>query len=177
MRIRKLGFSQSVVFISPKEISTKIRERTCKTSNNAIKVTDVLLWSIRETWQDLERSMPLWAIQGARFERTQDLLCSTRTPTQQLQDFLKGEAQSLKVRYKPRSQDNCNTKLLKSCNSGNSNVALITKRCQEFNALKFGAAALSREQDRELVPEIKEERQIERPPRLDPASHQVHPAL
>ena len=129
-----------------------------------------------ETWQDLKRSMPLWAIQGARFERTRDLLCGTGTPTQQLRDFLEGEAQSLKVRYKPRSQDNCDTKLLESCNSGNSNFALITKRCQEFNALKLGAAALSGEQDRELVPEIEGERQIERPPRLDPASHRVHHA-
>lgn len=175
--MRKLGHGQSVVFISPEEVSSKIRERTCKTSDNAIEVADVLLWSIGETWEDLKRSMPLWAIQGARFERNRDLLCGTATPTQQLRDFLEDEAQSLKVRYRPCFQRDWDAHLLGTSQSDNYNIALIVKRCQEFNASKLHAATLSEEQERELAPEIEEERQIERPPRLDPASHRVHPAL
>jgi hypothetical protein len=48
----------------PEEIATKIYELTAKTINNLISVEDVISWSILETWQDLKRSMPPWAVQG-----------------------------------------------------------------------------------------------------------------
>tara|TARA_R110002003_G_scaffold1624_3_gene23302 strand:- start:1338 stop:1988 length:651 start_codon:yes stop_codon:yes gene_type:complete len=70
MRLQKLGHGQSVTFIVPEEIATKIRELTAKTVDNPITVDDVISWSISETWQDLKRSMPLWAVQGHRFETT-----------------------------------------------------------------------------------------------------------
>jgi hypothetical protein len=177
MRMRKLGFGQSVVFISPAEISIKIRERTCKPSDAVISVADVLLWSINETWEDLKKSMPLWAIQGERFERTKNLLRGSATPTEQLRTFLEDEAQSLKTRYKPQSPEGAHTKTLRGWDTRNDNIATIVQRCQDFDAIGFGAAALSEEQERELAPEIEEERQIERPPRLDPESHILHPDL
>jgi galactose-1-phosphate uridylyltransferase len=59
MRLRKLGHEQSVTFIVPEEIATKIRELTVKSVYSPITVYDVIYWSISETWQDLRRSMPL----------------------------------------------------------------------------------------------------------------------
>jgi hypothetical protein len=41
----------------------------------------------------------------------------------------------------------------------------------------FGSAVLSEEQERELAPEIEEERQIERPPRMKAHKHSVHADL
>lgn len=38
----------------------------------------------------------------------------------------------------------------------------------------FGAATLSEEQERELALKIEEERQLERPARLDPEQHLIH---
>ena len=35
-------------------------------------------------------------------------------------------------------------------------------RCRDFGAMGFGSAPLSEEQERELAPEIEEERQVER---------------
>lgn len=62
MRLRKLGHGQSITFMVPEEIATKIRELTAKTVDDLITVYDVVCWSISETWQDLKRSMPLWAV-------------------------------------------------------------------------------------------------------------------
>jgi uncharacterized protein (DUF1697 family) len=102
--MRKLGFGQSVVFVTPEEIARKIRERTCKATDAQIGVEDVLCWSIGETWEDLKRGMPLWAVQGERFERTKSLLSGTATTLEQVETFLEDEAQTLEVRYKPLLQ-------------------------------------------------------------------------
>jgi hypothetical protein len=168
---------QSVAFIVPEEIATKIRERTRKPVEALIEVKDVLCWSIGETWQDLTRSMPLWAVQGERFERHKNLLCGSTTSHAQVEGFLEDEAQTLEARYKPRTQDTGGMGMLKDWDLENHNVQEIVKRCQEFEAMGFGAATLSEEQERELAPEIEEERQIERPVQLNPEAHSVHADL
>jgi hypothetical protein len=173
--MRKLGVGQSVAFIVPNEISTIIRERTGKPADMPIEVRDVICWSILETWQDLKRSMPLWAVQGERFERNKNLLCGASTTKAQAEHFLEDEAQTLEARYKPLTREDGCKGMLKTWNLDNQNIAKIVTRCQEFEAMGFGAATLSEEQERELAPEIEEERQIERPARLDPEAHRVHP--
>jgi hypothetical protein len=173
--MRKLGVGQSVAFIVPEEISTKVRERTKKPSHVPIKVSDVLCWSITETWQDLKRSMPLWAVQGERFERNKNLLCGVATTSAQAEAFLEDEAQLLETRYRPYIQGEDSLGMLKTWDLTNSNIGKIVTRCQDFEAMGFGAATLSEEQERELAPEIEEERQIERPARLEPETHVVHP--
>lgn len=62
--MRKLGHGQSVVFLVSKEIQTKIRERTSKSNLVPIEVLDVLQWSICETFAEMHRNVPLWAVQG-----------------------------------------------------------------------------------------------------------------
>jgi hypothetical protein len=175
--MRKLGFGQSVVFITPEDIARKIRERTCKALGAKIRVEDVLCWSIGETWEDLKRSMPLWAVQGERYERTKTLLGGAATSLEQVRAFLEDEAQTLEVRYKPLPQGDKGGELLKKWDATNPNIAKIVQRCRDFDAMGFGTATLSEEQERELAPEIEEEKQIERPPRLPAEVHRVHPAL
>jgi hypothetical protein len=50
MRLRKLGYGQSVTFIVPEEIATKICELIVKSVYSPITVYDVICWSISETW-------------------------------------------------------------------------------------------------------------------------------
>jgi hypothetical protein len=173
--MRKLGVGQSVVFIVPEEISTKIQERTRKPINVPIGVGDVLCWSITETWQDLKRSMPLWAVQGERFERNKDLLCGAATTFAQAEAFLEDEAQTLEARYKPHSQEEGDMVMMKTWDLNNKNITDILTRCKEFGAMNFGAASLSEEQEREMAPEIEKEIQIERPAPLKPEPHHLHP--
>lgn len=177
MRMRKLGNGQAVTFIVPEEVSAKIRERTGKSLDAPIEVSDVLCWSIGETWEDLKKSMPLWAVQGQRFESHRHLLHGASTTKDQAKGFLEAEAQGLETRYKPRTKDDDGLTQLSSWDMSNKNIAQIVSRCRDFEAMGFGSAALSEEQERELSPEIEEERQIERPPRMSAAKHELHPDL
>ncbi|CAO2648219.1 Nn.00g074860.m01.CDS01 [Neocucurbitaria sp. VM-36] len=175
MRLRKLGHGQSVTFMVPEEIATKIRELTAKAVGELIRVNDVICWSISETWQDLRRSMPLWAVQGRRFENHRYLLNGIKTTKSQAKAFLEDEAQGLETRYQPRT-DNGSSQLV-GWDVSNRNIALIVSRCRDFEAMGFGSAALSEEQERELAPEIEEERQVERPPKMQAETHVLHPDL
>ncbi|XP_014555371.1 hypothetical protein COCVIDRAFT_27710 [Bipolaris victoriae FI3] len=177
MRMRKLGHGQAITFIVPAEIRTKIYERTGKSSDTQIDARDVLSWAVGETWSDLKRSLPLWAVQGERFERHKNLINGANTTEDDAKAFLENEAVDLETRYKPRTQDANRFTQLSNWDMSNPNIDRIVSRCHNFEAMNFGSATLSEEQERELAPEIEEERQIERPPRLDALKHQVHKHL
>ena len=180
MRMRKLGKGQSVVFCVPEEIKTKILARTFKPDNASIDVSDVLSWAISETCIDIRRSMPLWAAQGQRFEHQSAIWAEARTegdilmPKGQADKFLENETQSLEDRYRPCSSTD-GTSFVQV--SQNKNINLIIERCREFNNLEFNSATLQEEQERELSPEIEQERQVQKPAPAQPAAHYIHPDL
>ena len=68
--MRLLSMGQSVVFIVPDDIRIKILETIprARSSDCDISVSNILAWAITETWSNAEHSVPLWALQGRRFE-------------------------------------------------------------------------------------------------------------
>lgn len=121
--------------------------------------------------------MPLWAVQGERFEKHKHLLNGANTNKSQAEEFLEDEAQSLEIRYKPHSKEYDHSAPPASWDLSNENIAKIVSQCRSFEALGFGSAALSEEQERELAPEIEEERQVERPAKMEAETHALHPDL
>ncbi|KAJ5117788.1 hypothetical protein N7448_011420 [Penicillium atrosanguineum] len=179
MRMRKLGNGQSVVFCVPEEVKSNILALSGKDKNSQITVSDVLLWAISETWIDSRHSIPLWAVQGTRFERQRELWqayhqngCLDLTP-RQAQEFLEPECQTLEQRYRPGHQAQPSF----NCPSDTSpNLNLIWKRCRKFEDLDT-SSSLQEEQERELAPEVESERQIQRPPGATPETHYIHPHI
>ncbi|KAK6843834.1 hypothetical protein PG987_004694 [Apiospora arundinis] len=186
MRMRKLGKGQSITFFVPREIQEKIRlSRTAGQDGRHITVLDVLLWSISETWSDTYKSIPLWATQGLRHQRQEAIWAEmTKTGGRDLSsgdiaDYFEDEAISLKERYDPRS---CNTsQALLASHSTHPQLAgrqkqieLIRTKCEQFGIETFGSATLQEEQERELAPEIEQERQVQHPQPLNPANHKLH---
>ncbi|KGQ08818.1 hypothetical protein BBAD15_g5854 [Beauveria bassiana D1-5] len=189
MRMRKLGHGQSVVFCVSREMQSRIHMATSKPSDSDVGVDDVLMWAISETHADLRRLMPLWAIQGARFYNqkmtwdnvtTEDGIALSK---EQAEAFLEEEAQTIDKRYRPASQTAETDATLSSFanltlqESEDSPLHSIKNRCDEFGISHFRSAALQEEQEKELAPEIEQERQIERPPVMSPAEHELHEDL
>jgi len=172
MRLRKLGKGQSVVFCIPEEIQTKILEFVKKPFPDNINISDVLAWSISETWADLRRSVPLWVSQGKRHERTKDLLKNEGFGPAQAMEFLEDEILSIEHRYLPQRPDD----LVYTNNNKteNENINEILRRAKAIQSANFNTATLQEEQERELAPEVEEERQLQCPPPMKPAQHQVH---
>ncbi|KAI1763802.1 hypothetical protein GGR53DRAFT_466937 [Hypoxylon sp. FL1150] len=178
MRLRKLGKGQSVVFCVSAEIRAKIQECTAKPASAAISVEDVLHWAISGTFAEIRRKMPLWAAQGDRFLRQEELWKSVQTSgvTSMSRDHaekvLEDEAQSIEARYKPHSDEA--TSVTNLPRSGSQKSDRMQERCNEFGDLHFDSSTLEEEQERELSPEIEQERQVQRPEPAQPRKHQLH---
>ncbi|KAF9740945.1 hypothetical protein PMIN01_00484 [Paraphaeosphaeria minitans] len=169
MRLRKLGKGQSVVFCVPEEIQGRILECTSKAAATDINVSDVLAWTIKESCVNLSRCTPLWASQGQRYEKHKHLRRGVATTREEAEGFLEDEAQTLENRYRPRPS-------LSEAEKGtlaekNENIQEILRRSQEFGITTSTSVPLQEEQERELAPEVEEERHIERPAPAEPDQH------
>ncbi|KAI1118430.1 hypothetical protein F5Y14DRAFT_264197 [Nemania sp. NC0429] len=178
MRLRKLGRGQSVVFCVTAEIRDKIQRVTAMQSSATITVKDVLHWAISETFAETERSMPLWAAQGSRFLRHEEHRQSvqvngaTSMSNTSAVKFLDNEAQSIEVRYGPRTEKA--TSIAGLLGTETQRLDEIKERCSEFAYLNFDSSTLEEEQERELSPEVEQEREVQRPDPARPADHDLH---
>lgn len=177
MRMRKLGKGQTVIFCVSQEIQAKITERTAKAQSSDITVSDVILWSFTETHADICRSVPLWVVQGERYFRQKELWQKVRLHGRTLlsaehaKKFQEVEAQSLNDRFRPRQVQSQPLHLVDTSNPG---LQSIHERCRQFENLQFNASTFQEEQERELSPEIEQERQVQRAPAAEPAKHSLH---
>lgn len=185
MRMRKLGKGQSVMFCAPMEVEHKILERSKKTSANTIEVADVLLWSIRETYINTKKCVPLWATQGMRYQYRHAVMSECPEIERggailnMAESLLEAEAQTLQDRYGLRARPSEDLSLLHNMkhltlSARAGPIEAIRTKCQDFELTSFGNAALQEEQERELSPENEQERQVERPPCREPQQHSVH---
>ncbi|KAI1137706.1 hypothetical protein F5Y05DRAFT_58721 [Hypoxylon sp. FL0543] len=180
MRMRLLGQGQSVVFCVSEEIQRKIRAQASEVglpADQGISVLDILAWTIGETWRDIHRSMPLWANQGRRNEKHQEIWAEAKSGgevefTQAMaKSYLEDEARTLEQRYRPHVQEDT---IMSGQSTGDDPTDPISLRCREFKNLKLDSAALQEEEERELSPEIEQEREDEKPPPAEPAVHKIH---
>ncbi|KAJ6785676.1 hypothetical protein PWT90_00969 [Aphanocladium album] len=183
MRMRKLGRGQSVVFFVPREVEHQI----CLLRGDGvlakvgITVADVLCWAITETCNDLRRAIPLWLNQGLRFNKQQSLWGELGDPTGAIsrpdcaKQFMEDESQSLDRRYRPQQAGADISALIDGLDMDTANE--LRTRCMEFGLSDLPEASFNEEQERELSPEKEQERQIERPPQVDPAEHHIHKGL
>ncbi|KAJ3489573.1 hypothetical protein NLG97_g5962 [Lecanicillium saksenae] len=183
MRMRKLGRGQSVVFFVPREIEHQIclLRGEDVSSKAEITVSDVLCWAITETCNDLRRAIPLWLNQGLRFNKQQSLWNELGDPASAVsrpdiaKQFMEDESQSLDRRYRPQQSGTDISALIDGLDADTAKE--LRTRCTEFGLSDLPEASFNEEQERELSPEKEQERQIERPPQVDPAAHHVHEGL
>ncbi|CAK7200213.1 hypothetical protein SEUCBS139899_002904 [Sporothrix eucalyptigena] len=161
MRMRKLGHGQK----------------------SSISVSDVLAWSMHGTQQELHKYMPLWAMHGRRFAWQDALWKRSATDngynmTQKTAlEFKEVEALSLEQRYLPRNSTNyVDVKEHAASLADNALLQAIDHHCRTFTTddTQDGDASFNEEQERELAPEIEEERQRDVPPPAVAQTHAIH---
>lgn len=174
--MRKLGKGQSVVFCVSEEIQTKIHAIMGGT-NQQIDVRQVLLWAMSETFTETRRAMPLWAVQNERYLGHKQLwhqarsIDGTTMTEQDAKEFLEAEAQGIEGRYCPRSASD----VIPPPPRAGVELNQIHTRCGKFKDLNFDTSVLQEEQERELSPEVEQERQIQRPAPAKALDHRKEP--
>ncbi|KAI9890486.1 MAG: hypothetical protein M1814_003970 [Vezdaea aestivalis] len=188
MRLRNLGKGQSVMFCAPNEVEDKILQNSEKNLNDTIEVADIIQWSISETCAFTKKCVPLWASQGTRYQRRHTVWPASLTAKdgnlalEKVELMLEPEARSLQDRYGLKVRNSEETIILQdiedeSLITRRREIQAIRDKCQEFKITSFNSSALQEEQERELSPEIEQERQVERPVALKPHEHFIHPEV
>ncbi|KAK0613589.1 hypothetical protein B0T14DRAFT_591458 [Immersiella caudata] len=199
MRMRKLGRGQSVTFVVSPEMQKRIRAVRSAASERPLNVADVIAWAISETWDEAVRSVPLWAAQGIRHIRQEAIWKQAKergvfSPSD-AQEYLEPEAVCLEERYQPNPMlTNGNTEVAKLMAAldlqdradsdkmarEDPQISAIREKLRAFSrATRTNAASstLQEEQERELAPEIEEERQVARPPPRNALRHKLDDRL
>nr|XP_036582444.1 uncharacterized protein CTRU02_07488 [Colletotrichum truncatum]KAF6791148.1 hypothetical protein CTRU02_07488 [Colletotrichum truncatum] len=178
MRMRQLGKGQTAVFCVPDETRQKIMKRfDCNELD--LTVEHILKWAISDTWIDIQRGIWLWANQGRRHQRHAELWKEALVANSIVVDrtlaekFLEDEAQSLERRYKPDDP----AAFVGNGTAVDGKVDAITERLLQFGGADPKSATFREEQERELSPEIEQEREVQKPPDATPATHSIHPDI
>ena len=188
MRMRQLGYGQSVRFFAPPEVHNKLLERTGKKDGDDIKTNDIIEWVIHETCSQTQRSIPLWANQGIGHQARQrawdryfvfvnddsNLSAAWQQPESQTLEEMYGvsDKQKYSIARVINEQLTC-----PSLTSRHPQLKSIQQRCKEFEVTSLQEVSVQEEQEREVSNEVEREQQVERPESARPAQHYVHPGL
>ncbi|EED21984.1 conserved hypothetical protein [Talaromyces stipitatus ATCC 10500] len=175
----KTNWFKSVVFLVSEEVQTKIRSCVSKTEDAVLNVSNVLRWAISETMIDTCRNIALWAVQGSRYHRQRCIWEEqggrTGLTSDGAKQLLEPDAQTIEKRYNARTRGGL--AFLEAQLLEDPSVEPIIERCRQFADLDIGSSSLYEEQERELAPEIEQEREIKRPESYEPAKHMIHEDL
>lgn len=150
-----------------------------KTEDASLDVSDILRWTISETIIDTSRNMALWAVQGVRYIRQSRIWQKNGgrmgLTTNGAKQFLEDDARTLEQRYSARAKGGL--AFLEEQHIIDPGVEPIIQRCRQFADLDIASSTFYEEQERELAPEIEQEREVERPESYKPAKHAIHEGL
>ncbi|KAJ7497967.1 hypothetical protein B0H11DRAFT_1715437 [Mycena galericulata] len=168
MRMRRLGKDHSVLFFASTEICGKITAAT-KAEVHEIDSSHVLLWTIKETCEQIRDNGSLWANQGLNFDTRRTALeehLATPAYARVVDALQERESHTLEELYgiKSRSEDESEA-------TGLSDLQIkIRNKCQELG-INPSEHELLEEQERELSHEKENERELERVPAAKALEH------
>ncbi|KAJ7574867.1 hypothetical protein C8J56DRAFT_1124648 [Mycena floridula] len=144
-------------------------------SSNPVQSLDILRWAMMETCTEITHFSRHWAEQGLDYQKRsipyQTLLDGGTNPAEMESTWLQAEARSLESMY--GVQDSATT------TQGDEimDIPELRARLVMVGVEKFYGINKDEEQERELSHEVELERQIERPPKTEPAEHSLDPSL
>ncbi|KIM24733.1 hypothetical protein M408DRAFT_26846 [Serendipita vermifera MAFF 305830] len=180
MRMRKLGSEQSLVFLAPDEVVKGIK-KVVGDKVSKLKSAHVLIWTMKETCQQLQINVSNWAMQGYEFAERQsgwsEVSKGPKSREEMKKLFCQQEGRTLAQMYGVGEQSPTRREAHQISPSANQRTIeeAINRHCKLFNAFSLEDARAQEEQEVELVHEQEVEREVERPPPARPAEHSVHP--
>ncbi|QRW06891.1 hypothetical protein RhiLY_05890 [Ceratobasidium sp. AG-Ba] len=175
MRMRKLGFGHSVMFCAPPEIDLQIRKSARFLQRDSpITALDVIRWAMFETCSELKHNISHWAQQGIEYNRRAkaQIQFSETTCLEILkQGWVAPESRSLEEMYDPsNSARGASESFTKQAFA----EPILRERLDLLGVRHLDDPSMAEEQEREVSHEMERERQVERPPKMEPALHKVH---
>jgi hypothetical protein len=175
--MRKLGQGQCVMFLASNEVAALIAETTgCDPARITSK--EVLMWSIKETWGQLQANLPAYVVQGHSFARREAAWNSLKGGQISHHNLAKSlcekESRTLRELYGPDSGSELSWIHEYHSPEAPSKISqAIYQRCRDFQIFSMSDANTDEEKEVELVHEKEVERIVERPQAAKPVLHAI----
>ncbi|KAH8687808.1 hypothetical protein BGZ60DRAFT_363637 [Tricladium varicosporioides] len=178
MRLRGLGSSQSIVFISPPEVHHSLLDLRGKDPGDRIDSHDVLHWLLEQTCNGVEQLQPLYFSQGADFCRraqamvdNNSFLIDSSHREKYLSILRQYESQTLEQLYGPKHK----AKAVISPGSLTPQIAAFMKELnnqrksfQDTGIAVHSSALIEVELEREVAHEVENVREVQKPMHYPP---------
>ncbi|RAK87649.1 hypothetical protein BO79DRAFT_246177 [Aspergillus costaricaensis CBS 115574] len=194
MRLRQLGTTQSIIFVAPPEVHQSILDVNQRNSNDKIDSSHVVYWLLHQTCASNAELEPLFHAQGVDFCRRiqaasefPEFLENTEHRDKYMAILQQPEQQTLEELYKPRicGLGDKGKSSMATLPPATGKVAVYLEQLHhrrhqsDLMQSAITSSALEEvEQEREVAYEIEEEREVQRPQRLQAYGFPgLHPAL
>lgn len=181
MRMRQLGTTQSIAYVAPPEVHQSIQDVCMKSRNDKFDSSHIVTWLLHQTCNSIEELQPLYFSQGKDFCRRVQAASTYGnflTHSSHREAFMavleQPEQQTLEQIYSPRTShpDDADSYMVPISLSGK--LATFDKELKQrqsdsriFNGSLKSTAFEQVEQEREVAYQVEEEREVQRPQRLE----------
>lgn len=176
MRMRKLGYGQSLIFLAPQEVDKNIRSLAGLDSQQKVHSLDIIRWVMVETCDYIQHHLAHWAEQGVEYKKRHEAWVNYEARTHS-----ENALRKLKVSWEERDSRTLEEMYEITSSSHKQhpafNIPELRERLKENGIRSLGNVKIDEEQEREVSHEIEKERQVERPAEVRPATHSVHKHL
>ncbi|KAK5211702.1 hypothetical protein LTR41_003163 [Exophiala xenobiotica] len=176
MRMRKLAVSQSVRFFAPPEVDNSIRA-FLKQPAAAIDSSHVVRWAIHQSCQALKSQKPIWTLRGLSHSRRR--IASTLhlsddgqviDPDQYLGTIRERESRPVTELYGIRSRQEQKITFEPSADERVDPIMRdLLMEWERIDVTDLTTCGISEEQEREVLHEIEQEREVQRSQGAKPA--------
>ncbi|KAI1615196.1 hypothetical protein EDD36DRAFT_432369 [Exophiala viscosa] len=180
MRMRKLAVSQSVTFFAPPEVDNSIRA-LLKDPPVSLDSSHVLRWAINQSCQALKGQTMIWTLRGLLHSRRRVAAARHLTEDGRVRNSDKylatiRERESRPVSEMYRAGDVLERKLPFELSAHEKDDKIMKELLLEWEsteATNLKVCGIEEEQEREVLHEIEQEREVQRPRKVYPATPQV----
>ena len=170
--MRKIGNGHSVMFCAPLEVDIRIRAVAGLGPTDRIRVRDILLWTMEETCDEIQRYIPHWTQQGLdHLDRlAANIGFSSSGDIETLRSaWCQPEARSLEDNYGFSLTDKSS-----EIYHITSKFPVLRERLEFLGVSSISDTSMEEEQEREVSHELEREQQVQRPPNAMAATHRLH---
>ncbi|KIW18198.1 hypothetical protein PV08_02486 [Exophiala spinifera] len=184
MRMRKLAVSQTVSFFAPPEVDSSIRT-LMKDAAAAPDSADVLRWVIYQSCESLKRQQRAWAVKGLLHRRRQIAISEHMLDTgkvREVDSFLstirERESRTVSELYGVSiSLEGALPFNLSAQEKLDTTIQVLQNEWEASSRLASSAQNVDEEQEREVLHEVEQEREVEKDVKIKPANPKLCRAL
>ena len=176
LRLRGLARNQSLMFFAPPTVDLEIRTLRGKNYGEELCGYDVLSWALHQTCLQHDRYRPLHILQGLSYHSRQDVARQYPFDSEEQlppanSPLVESETQGLHDLYAPmQMRTEAEPFLISKCRQmQNTDVQRLIADWDSLKVASPSNAAVYEEHQREVMQEVEQQVQVERPALMNPA--------